>query len=251
VDEVMVGGEAREAVQSAAYNLPNDERVTTEKGSKRVMLKNVQEAKFNSILIPISKRTIDPQQRGLIGFEPFFTHILAHELMHGLGPHSITVNGKKTTVRKEMKELSSAIEEAKADISGLFALQYLIDKGVIEKSMEERMYVTFLAGIFRSVRFGTNDAHGKGMALQFNYLSDKGAVVFNPRKGFFSVNVEKMKSASRQLTGEIMTLQAEGSYAKAKAMLDHYGVVRPTLKRVLESLDDIPVDIEPHYLLAE
>jgi hypothetical protein len=251
VDVVVAGGEPRTAVQTAAFNLPNDERVTTEKGSKRVMLKNVQEAKFNKALIPIARRTIDSKQRPLIAFDPFFTHILSHELMHGLGPHSITVNGKQTTVRQQMKELSSAIEEAKADIAGLFALQYLIDKGVLDKSMEEQMYVTFLAGVFRSVRFGTNDAHGRGMALQFNYLTDKGAFVFNARTGMFRVNVEKMKSASRELTGEIMTLQAQGSYAKAKAMLDRYGVIRPTMKEVLETLDDIPVDIEPRYVLAE
>ena len=129
VDEVMTGGESRAGVQTAAFNLPNDERVTAEKGSKRVMLKNVQEAKFSKILTPIAAIVLDPSQKDSIAFEPFFTHILAHELMHGLGPHSITVDGKKTTVRQAMKELSSAFEEAKADISALWALQYLMDKG--------------------------------------------------------------------------------------------------------------------------
>ncbi|MBI5474259.1 MAG: hypothetical protein HY961_18135, partial [Ignavibacteriae bacterium] len=251
VDEVVVGGEATKGVQTAAFNLPNDERVTREKGSKRVMLKNVQEAKFRNILVPISKVAIAPAEQNQIAFEPFFTHILAHELMHGLGPHTITVGGKQTTVRQAMRELSSAFEEAKADISGLWALQYLIDKGVVEKAFERQMYVTFLASAFRSVRFGLNEAHGKGIALQFNYLTDEGAFVFDAQKGTFGVNFEKIKPAVTKLTAEIMTIQALGSYERAKAMLDTYGVVRPEMQAVLDKLSAIPVDIAPAFPLAE
>jgi len=251
VDEVVVGGEAYKGVQTAAYNLPNDERVTREKGSKRVMLKNVQEAKFNNVLLPLAKIAIAPEEQSLIAFEPFFTHILAHELMHGLGPHTIMVNGKQTTARQAMKELSSAFEEAKADISGLWALQYLIDKGVVEKSFEKQMYVTFLASAFRSVRFGLNEAHGKGIALQFNYLTDEGAFVYDAKNGTFSVNFDTVKDAVRELTAEIMTVQAEGSYEKAKAMLDKYGVLRPEMKAVLDRMNDVPVDIAPRFPVAE
>ena len=247
VDEVATGGEARAGIQTAAFNLPNDERVTAEKGSKRVMLKNVQEAKFRMILTPIAKAAIDSTQQGLIAFEPFFTHILAHELMHGLGPHTIVAGGRTTTVRQEMRELSSALEEAKADISGLFALQYLIDKGIVDKSMEQSMYVTYVAGVFRSVRFGTNDAHGKGMALQFNFLSDEGAISCNPSTGRFTANVENFKKGAKKLTQVIMTIQAEGSYDKAKALFDRYAVIRPEMQRTLDALTGIPVDIEPHF----
>lgn len=250
VDEIFVGGEAKAGVQTAAFNLPNDERVTTEKGSKRVMLKNVQEAKFNKVLTPISRVAVDISQQPLISFEPFFTHILAHELMHGLGPHSITIEGKKTTVRQEMKELSSALEEAKADISGLFALQYLIDKGVVDKATERPMYVTYLAGMFRSVRFGLGRAHGKGMALQCNYLTDMGAVEVNTQTGAFKVNFDKIKDAVEALTRDIMTIQAEGKYTKAKELLDTYGVIRPSMQNILDQLTEIPVDIEPLYPLA-
>ncbi|MBX2990949.1 MAG: hypothetical protein KF749_07250 [Bacteroidetes bacterium] len=251
VDVVVNGGEANKGVQTAAFNLPNDEKVTKEKGSKRVMLKNVQEAKFKNILIPISNTVIAPEERHFIAFEPFFTHILAHELMHGLGPHSIAVDGTQTTVRQAMKELSSAFEEAKADISGLWALQYLIDKGVVEKSFERQMYVTFLASAFRSVRFGLNEAHGKGIALQFNYLMDEGAFVHDAASGTFSVNFDKIKQAVTKLTSEIMTIQAEGSYGKAKAMLDTYGVMRPEMKAALDKMTTIPTDIAPRYPLAE
>ncbi len=250
VDVVVVGGEAREGVQTAAYNLPNDERVTREKGSKRVMLKNVQEAKFKRILLPISAVVINEKQRPSISFEPFFTHILAHELMHGLGPHTLTKNGKQTTVRQEMKELSSALEEAKADISGLWALQFLMDKGIVSKEMEEQLYVTYLTGMFRSVRFGINEAHGKGVAVQFNYLTDEGAFVYDAGSGMFSVDITKIKEGARTLSGMIMTIQAEGSYDKAKALFDKYAVVREPMQKALDRLKDVPVDIAPVYPLA-
>jgi hypothetical protein len=247
VDEVFIGGEARAGVQTAAFNLPNDERVIREKGSKRVMLKNVQEAKFEKVLRPIAARTLDPAQRNRIAFDPFFTHILAHELMHGLGPHSITVDGRETTVRQEMKELSSAFEEAKADISGLWMLQHLIDKGAVPRETEEPMYITFLAGVFRSVRFGINEAHGRGMAMQFNWLADHGAFPYDEAAGTFRVDVPKAKAAARELTTAIMTIQARGDYAAAKAMLDTYAVIRPPMRKALDRLEGIPVDIAPRF----
>ncbi len=249
VDQVFASGEARRGVATAAFNLPNDEKVIQEKGSKRVMLHNVQEAKFERILMPLTAIALNKADMPQVQFEPFFTHILMHELAHGIGPHNISVGGKATTVRGELKELYSAIEEAKADITGLFALQYLVDKGVLDKSLEKTMYTTFLAGCFRSVRFGIGEAHGKGIALQFNYLWDEGA--FEKRKdGTFQVVPAKTKAAVTKLTGEILTLQAEGSYAKAKALLDKYGVVRPAMGKLLEKMKQIPVDIEPTYPLA-
>jgi len=250
VDEIAVGGEARAGVQTAAYNLPNDERVTQAFGNKRVMLKNVQEAKFHKILVPIAALLLDSAQQAAIAFEPFFTHILAHELMHGLGPHTITVNGTQTTARQAMRELSSAFEEAKADISGLFALQFLIDRNILPTTMERQMYSTFLAGVFRSVRFGINDAHGRGMVFQFNYLTDEGAFTANEAQGTFAVDYAKIKEAVRKLTGDIMTIQAEGSYDKAKAMLDKYAVIRPPMQRALDRLAALPVDIAPSFPLA-
>jgi hypothetical protein len=249
VDEIATGGEARSGVQAAAYNLPNDERIVKEKGSKRVMMKNVQEAKFTKILKPIAAIVLDPSQQPLVAFEPFFTHILAHELMHGLGPHNIIVGGRKSTVRQEMKELDAALEEAKADVSGLFALQYLIDEGVLDKAMEQQLYVSFLAGIFRSVRFGMNEAHGRGMAMQFNFLADEGAFLFNEQSGTFSVDIPKMKEGVRKLTGQIMTIQATGNYAAAVTLLAT-AVIHPPMQRVLDKLSAIPVDIAPEFPLA-
>ncbi|MFY9574950.1 MAG: hypothetical protein WAV20_26400 [Blastocatellia bacterium] len=250
VDNVFCSGDGNRGVQTAAFNLPNDEKVVKEKGSKRVMLKNVQEAKFNKALVPISKIVMAPSQQSQISFDAFFTHILAHELMHGLGPHNIKVQGRDTNVRKELKELYSAIEEAKADITGLWALQYLIDNGGVDRAMERDLYTTYLASSFRSVRFGTTEAHGKGQALQFNYLLDEGGIKMD-EAGTFSIDPAKIKDAVRKLAGDILTLEAEGSYEKAKAMLDKYGVIRPAMQKALDGLGDVPVDIEPNFVLAK
>lgn len=250
VNEVFASGEGNDAVQTAAYNLPNDERVIKEKGSKRVMLKNVQEAKFSKTLVPISRVVLDPAQRSSLSFESFFTHILCHELMHGLGPHNIKVDGQDTTVRKQLKELYSSIEEAKADATGLWALQYMIDRGYIDKGMERTLYTTYLASTFRSVRFGITEAHGRGVAMQFNYLTDEGAIKYNAATGTFSVDHAKIKDAIRKLTHDLLTLEAEGSYTSAKSMLDKFAVIRPELKQALDKLTDVPVDIEPIFPLA-
>lgn len=250
VNVVFSSGEGNSGVQTAAFNLPNDERVVHEKGSKRVMLKNVQQAKFDKTLVPISRVVLSAADQRNVSFEAFFTHVLAHELMHGLGPHTITVGGRETSVRKELKDNYSAIEEAKADITGLWAMQYLIDKGVLDKSFERTLYTTFLASAFRSVRFGIKEAHGKGIALQFNYLTDEGAFKYNPGTKTFSVDHARIKEAVRKLTHDLLTLEAEGSYDSAKAMLDKYGVVRPEMQGALERLKDVPVDIEPSYPLA-
>ncbi len=251
VNEVFSAGEGNSGVQTAAFNLPNDERVVKEKGSKRIMLKNVQDAKFNKTLIPISRVVLEPAQLRNLSFEAFFTHILTHELMHGLGPHNITVNGEQTTVRKQLKELYSAIEEAKADVTGLWALQYLIDKGVVDRGMEQTLYTTYLASMFRSVRFGIGEAHGRGVAMQFNYLSDEDAVRYDEKTGRFSVDQAKFKEAVRKLTHELLTIEAEGSYDKAKRMLEMYALIQEPMKKALDKLQDVPVDIEPVFPLAK
>jgi len=237
-------------VQTAAFNLPNDERVVREKGTKRVMLKNVQDAKFASTLTPISKIVLSPADQASLSFEAFFTHIVVHELMHGLGPHSISAGGRQTTVRQELKETYSALEEAKADISGLFAIQHMIDKGVLPRSFEQSLYTTFLASAFRSIRFGVNEAHGRGIAIQLNYLLDQRGFVVRP-DGTFAVNPDRVKEGVSGLTREIMTIQADGDYAKAKALGERLGVVRPPVQQALEKLRAIPVDIEPRFTTAE
>ena len=251
VNEVFASGEGNNGVQTAAFNLPNDERVVKEKGSARIMLKNVQDAKFSKVLIPISRVVLSPAQQRAVSFDSFFTHILMHELMHGLGPHNIIVGGQATTVRLQLKELYSAIEEAKADVTGLWALQYLLDKGVIAKQMQRTLYTTYLASMFRSVRFGLTESHARGVAMQFNYFTDEGAIKFDARTGKFSIDDTKIREAVRKLTQELLTLEAEGSYDKAKALLDKYSLIRADMKGGLDRLNAVPVDIEPLFPLAK
>ncbi len=251
VNEVFAAGDGDHGVQTAAYNLPNDERVITQKGSKRVMLKNVQEAKFHSTLEPIAKRVLPASSQADLNFESFFTHILAHELSHGIGPHQITVAGRATTLRQELKELYSPIEEAKADVTGLFMLQLLADRKLIPAgpAFEPNLYTTFLASTFRTLRFGLKDAHGKGMAMQVNYLTDHGGFVARA-DGRFEVNFDKIKGAVRDLDHDLLTLEATGDYAGAKRMLDQLGVIRPSMQKALSGLSDIPVDIKPVFVTA-
>lgn len=248
VNVVFTAGDANRGVQTAAFNLPNDERVVKEKGTKRVMLKNVQDAKFNVVLLPISKVALSAADQKDVAFDAFFTHILMHELMHGLGPHNITVGGRTTTVRQELKETYSTIEEAKADVSGLWALKELADRKQVETSIAKTMYTTFLASAFRSIRFGINEAHGRGIAIQLNYFLDAGAFKV-AADGTFSVDEAKMTQAVTSLTREIMMLQAQGDYAKAKDLMARLGVVRPSVQKVLDKLISVPVDIEPRFTM--
>jgi hypothetical protein len=248
VNEIISSGDAAHGVRTAAFNLPNDERVVREKGSKRVMLKNVQEAKFAKILEPIAARVLDKQALDALSFDSFFTHILAHELTHGIGPHTVG----QSSPRKELKELYSAIEEAKADICGLFMLQYMFDRELLPggPEVERKLYTTFLASSFRTLRFGLNESHGKGMALQFNYLTDKGA--FRALAGDkFAVDTSKAKAAVRDLARELLTIEATGDYQRAKSMLDKLAVLRPNLKKALDGLQDLPTDINPSHVTAE
>ena len=249
VDVVFSGGDANRGVQTAAYNLPNDERITAEKGAKRVMLKNTQDAKFAKVLVPISKVALAANDQSSVEFDAFFTHILMHELMHGLGPHNITAGERPTTVRQELKETYSTIEEAKADVSGLFALQFLVDRGKLENKYEQTIYTTYLASMFRSIRFGLNEAHGRGVAMQLNYFLDHGGVTV-AGDGTFAVNPGRIKQNVVDLTRDIMTLQAVGDYAAAKQMIAQLAVVRPPVQRVLDRLSGVPVDIEPRFVTA-
>lgn len=254
-NEIFSAGDGNHGVQAAAYNLPNDERVIQQKGSKRVMLKNIQQAKFEKILRPIAHLVLPGNAQKDLDFDSFFTHIVAHELTHGLGPHQITINGRQTTVRQELKELYSAIEEAKADVTGLFALQHLMQSGSAGDNLpsgevaERKLYSTFLASSFRTLRFGIKEAHAKGMALEFNYLMDKRGFVPNA-DGTFSVDFSKVKPAVRDLDHDLLTLEASGDYAGAKKMLAELGTIRPEVRRALDRMTKVPTDINPQFVTA-
>ncbi|CAD6241980.1 unnamed protein product [Miscanthus lutarioriparius] len=235
--------------QTIAFNLPNDERIVNERGTSMVMLKNISEAKFKHILKPIADACIREEQKEYVDFEPYYTHIVCHECCHGIGPHSITLpSGKKSTVRMELQEFHSALEEAKADIVGLWALNFLIKKGLLPKSLSQSMYVSFLAGCFRSIRFGLEEAHGKGQALQFNWLYEKGALVLHS-DGKFSVDFTKVEEAVESLSREILTIQAKGDKHSAQSLLQSRATLTQPLRVALEKIEhmQVPVDIAPIF----
>ena len=250
VNVVFSAGDGNHDVQTAAYNLPNDERIVAEMGSKRMMLKNFQQAKFENTLVPISKVALAPDDQSYVDFEAFFTHILMHELMHGLGPTNTGPHGSGGGVRPALKELYSTVEEAKADITGLWALQKLMDKGVINRAGERRMYTTFLASAFRTLRFGMDDAHARGMAMQVNFLLDAGAFRVNA-DGTFSVDLRKAKKGVTALSHDLLSLQAAGDYEAGKVMLKRLVVMRPEVRAVLDRLGGVPVDIRPRFVTAD
>ncbi len=252
VNEVLAAGDACHGVKAAAFNLPNDERVILQKGSKKVMLRNVQHAKFDAILKPIAARVLTEDAQADLSFDWFFNHILAHETAHGIGPHEIQLNGRKTAVRAELKELYSALEEAKADVTGLFMLQFFFDRGILAAGpdAERQVYTTFLASSFRTMRFGAHEAHGRGMAVQFNFLLRQGGFVALP-EGRFAVDLGRIRDGVRELTGRILTIEATGDYQAARELLDELGVIGPELRAALDRLEDIPVDIAPHFVTAE
>ncbi|MBN2521001.1 MAG: Zn-dependent hydrolase, partial [Bacteroidales bacterium] len=241
-DAVYYAGDCNAGSKTIAINLPNDERVHIEKGSRKLQLKNSMKAKFDKILIPISDIVIAEEQQKHIKFDAFFENVMFHETSHGLGIKN-TVNGKGT-VRDNLMESHNSIEEAKADIGGLFLVSKLHEMGELgDKDLMDN-YVTFMAGIFRSVRFGASSAHGKSNMIQFNYFIEKGA--FNrDNNGFYSVNFEVMREAVSSLLNEILVIQGDGNYEAAKKLLEEKGIIKEDLQKDIQKIADadIPKDI--------
>ncbi len=250
VDELLVTGDSRSGVQTIAFNLPNDERVREAKGSKKVLLKNVMEAKYEGILVPIAEAVLPADELDRISFEAFFQFTLHHELSHGIGPGQITIDGRPTEVRLELKDLYSAFEEAKADVLGVVDIYALVAKGVMEPEILESLPWTYTAGIFRTTRFGVAEAHGLGMVLQTNFLLEKGAVEITP-DGRFRPVPDLFEAAFVELARELLMIQALGDYEAAVAFVEKYGAVNAAMVTAIDALTGIPVDIDPSYPFAK
>ncbi|MBD3871461.1 MAG: hypothetical protein IFK91_00895 [Acidobacteria bacterium] len=248
VDELFTAGDTRAGVQTIAFNLPNDERVREVKGSKKVLLKNVMRAKYDGILTPIAGHVLPAGNAGEISFEAFYQFTLHHELSHGIGPGKITIDGRDTEVRLELKELYSALEEAKADVLGVYDIYALVERGVMAPGILDSLPWTYTAGMFRTTRFGVAEAHGLGMVLQANYLLEKGAVVLT-EDGRFRPVPEIFEETFRSLAHELLMIQAAGDYDGAVAFVERYGTVHPQMAVAIEGLEDLPVDIDPTYPL--
>lgn len=241
-DVVYYAGHSNAGSKTIAINLPNDEEVQLQKGTRRLQLKNAMRAKFDAILVPIANELIVPEQRQHITFDAFFANTMFHEVAHGLGIKNLV--GKNGTVREALKEHASALEEGKADILGLYMVTQLLEAGVITEGVLEDYYTTFLAGIFRSVRFGASSAHGKANMIRFNYFEQAGAFSRN-EAGQYSVNMDAMRAAMNSLSEKILTLQGDGDYDGVGELFDTMGNIDPQLQADLDRLSaaDIPVDI--------
>jgi hypothetical protein len=241
-DVIYYAGHSNAGSKTIAINLPNDEEVQLKKGTRRLQLKNAMRAKFDNILVPISKQLIVPEQRQHITFTAFFANTMFHEVAHGLGIKSVL--GSEQTVRQALKEHASALEEGKADILGLYMVQQLLAKGIIDEGMLEDYYVTFMAGIFRSVRFGASSAHGKANMIRFNFFQEFNAFSRN-QDGFYQVDMQKMGKAIDALSNKILTLQGDGDYDGVAKLVADKGVIKAQLQQDLDRLTtaEIPVDI--------
>jgi len=241
-DVIYYAGDCNMAGKTIAINLPNDERVQLEKGTRKLQLKNAMQAKFDKILVPISEMVIAPEQRKYITFTAFFSNTMFHEVSHGMGIKN-TINGKGPA-RKALKEKYSAIEEGKADILGLYLVTKLHEMGEFDDTDLMDNYVTFMAGIFRSSRFGASSAHGMANMLRFNYFLEKGAFTRN-EDGTYAIDMEMMKEASTDLTNKILKIQGDGDYEAAKNWIETEGIIKPQLQADLDRINDagIPVDI--------
>jgi hypothetical protein len=251
VDQVAGGGDCKPGVQTVAFNLPNDEYVREKKGSKKVLLKNVMQAKFNAILEPMSDIILAPEQRDLLDFEFFFLEILFHEMSHGLGPGSIVLNGEPTTVQACLQETYSKIEEGKADNMGMYNLFYMMksDKNqtAFSEKDKQKLLVTYFAGLFRSMRFGVHEAHGGGAAFQYNFLKENNGFNYDPETGKYTVNFENMEQGLTDLLHEVLMIQAKGDYQAAKAFLEKYANEPEEVSATVAKMESIPVDITPRY----
>jgi len=250
VQEVFTAGDARRGVQTAAFNLPNDERVRQAKGSKKVLLKNVMEAKYRVAGAPIGERVLVRDQLPSLSFDAFFNHTLFHELSHGIGPGIVeTPDGRKVEARILLQNLYSTIEECKADVVGMWTLLQAIDNRWLTAFDERAVAVTVTGLFFRSIRFGVDEAHGQGTAVQWNWFREKGAVV-PAENGRFRVEVGKFREAVRSLAEELLMIEATGDPARASKLLAAYGKSTPEIDAVNARLKDVPVDIAPVFVAA-
>ena len=247
---VYYAGNANVGAKTIAINLPNDEQVQLKKGTRRLQLENVMQAKFDTILVPIAEQLIAQDQLKNVTFDAFFEDTMFHEVAHGLGIKN-TLDGKGT-VSNALKDYASNFEEGKADVLGLYLIDALSNQGELDKSKLMDSYVTFLAGMLRSVRFGAADAHGKANMIRFNFFAERGAFMRDPQSGRYRADFDKMHAAMNALSEKLLTVQGDGDYAEAKRMTDTMGVVKPQLAGDLAKLKDakIPVDIRFEQGLA-
>jgi hypothetical protein len=243
MDAPFRAGDLRHGYQAVADNLPNDPRIHKEKGTKKIFFKNFMDARVREIILPLAARVMDPAQAKQATGEGYLASTIMHEICHGLGPAFARRNGTQVGIREAMAGAFSGLEEAKADVVGMFALKWLVDRGVLTKARLEEYYASYVAGIFRTARFGTGEAHGRAEMMELNYLSAQGAVV--SVSGRYRVDYAKLPAAIQQLAKELLEQEATGDRARAEAWFRKYDTVPPALRQALEAARDVPIDVDP------
>lgn len=242
-------GDLRHGYQAVADNLPNDPRIHEQKGTKKIFFKNFMDARVNEVILPLAARIMEPEQAKRASAEGYMANTVMHEICHGLGPAFARVDGKNVPIREAIGRSFSGLEEAKADVVGMFALRWLVDKGVLPKERLEEYYASELAGIFRTVRFGTGEAHGRAEMMEFNYYTEQGAII--RADGRYRVDYTKIGDATARLAKELLEQEATGDRARSEAWFDKYGAMPAELKAALDSAREVPVDVDPIFSFPE
>jgi len=246
MDSPFRAGDLRHGYQAVADNLPNDPRVHERKGSKRIFFKNFMDARVQDVILPVAKRVMRPDQAAKASADGYLAAVMMHEISHGLGPAYSRRNGQKMDIRAAIGPAYSGLEEAKADVTGMFGLAWLTEHGALPKQRLEEYYCSYVAGIFRTVRFGTGEAHGRAEMLEFNFLVEQGAISRDPKTGRYGIDFTKIPGALATLTRELLQIEANGNRRRAEVLFVKYGAMPPDLKSALAAAADVPVDLDPH-----
>jgi len=250
MDAPFRAGDLTHGYQAVADNLPNDPRVHEQKGSKKLFFKNFMDARVNYIILPVARKLMEPEQAAKVSGEGYLQSTIMHEICHGLGPAFARTSGGRVDIREAIGHQFSGLEEAKADVTGMFALKWLVDHNALPKEKLEEYYASYVGGVFRTVRFGTAEAHGQAEMMEFNYLSERGAIRRNAN-GRYAVDFEKMPGAMADLAKELLEIEATGDRSRAENWFKKYDTMPEELKASLQAASDVPVDIDPVYAFPE
>jgi hypothetical protein len=250
MDAPYRAADLRHGYQAVADNLPNDPRVHEQKGSKKIFFKNFMDARVNFVILPVAKRVLRPEQAAKVSGEAYLLATIMHEMAHGLGPAFARTAAGKTDIREAIGPVFGGLEEAKADVVGMFGLKWLMDHDALPKEKLEEYYASYVGGIFRTVRFGAAEAHSQAELMEFNYLSERGAIQREP-SGRYSIDYAHMPQALADLAKELLEIEATGDRERAESWFKKYGVMPPELQSSLKSAANVPVDIDPIFSFAE
>jgi hypothetical protein len=248
-DAPLRAGDLRYGYQAVADNLPNDPRIHAEKGSKKIFFKNFMDARVDNVILPIAQKMLVASEAKDVSGEGYLTAVILHEISHGLGPAYAHVGGKQISIDEVIGPAHSGLEEAKADVTGIFLAKWLVDQKLVPASELNTTYASYVAGIFRTLRFGTGEAHGRAEMMEFNYLLEHGALS-QGADGKYTIDYAAMPAAIAALSQQLLTFEANGDRAGVETWFAKYDVMPPSLTQALESTKDIPVDISPEFELA-